>query len=89
MYDTDMKVRDVVMAREEAFATRLPVDLKQALDQVCSKLGLRKNFVVESALREKIEDLLDRYDLQESVKEATGFHSWEHVKQEMVGKKKG
>jgi predicted DNA-binding protein len=68
------------MARVEAFATKLPVDLKETLDQVCEKLGLRKNFVVESALREKLEDLLDTYDLEEAIGEATGFHSWENVK---------
>ena len=71
------------MASGEAFATKLPVDLKTALDAVCEKLGLRKNFVVESALREKLEDLIDASDLQEAVKEATGFHSWESVKKEM------
>lgn len=75
------------MAKEAAFATKLPTDLKDSLDQVCEKLGLRKNFVVESALREKLEDLLDTYDLQEAVKEATGFHSWESVKREI--RKKG
>ncbi len=71
------------MARAEAFATKLPTDLKQTLDAVCEKLGLRKNFVVESALREKLEDLLDANDLQEAIKEATGFHPWEKVKQEL------
>lgn len=65
------------MGKAEAFATKLPVDLKEALDKACEKLGLRKNFVVETALREKLEDLLDTQDLQESVKEATGFHPWE------------
>jgi predicted DNA-binding protein len=75
------------MSKESAFATRLPLDLKEALDRVCEQLGLRKNFVVESALREKLEDLLDQHDLQEATKEATGFHSWESVKREM--KKKG
>lgn len=72
----------------EAFATKLPVDLKKALDQVCKQLGLRKNFVIESALREKLEDLLDTHDLQEAIGEATGFHSWETVKKELkLGKK--
>ena len=71
------------MAHVEAFATKLPSDLKKTLDQVCEKFGLRKNFVVESALREKLDDLLDTYDLQEAVKEASGFHAWETVKQEL------
>ncbi len=75
------------MARESAFATKIPSDLKRTFDEVCNKLGLRKNFVVESALREKIEDLLDTYDLQEAIKESTGFHSWDSVKQEMKKKR--
>jgi hypothetical protein len=65
--------------------TTLPADLLEALDEVCQRLGLRKNFVVEAALREKIEDLFDAEDLREAVKQATGFHTWEEVKAE-VGK---
>jgi metal-responsive CopG/Arc/MetJ family transcriptional regulator len=65
--------------------TTLPADLLEALDEVCQRLGLRKNFVVEAALREKIENLLDAEDLREAVKQATGFHAWEEVKAE-VGK---
>ncbi|MBI2339573.1 MAG: hypothetical protein HYU99_04270 [Deltaproteobacteria bacterium] len=68
------------MSREEALATKLPADLKKNLDSVCKKLGLRKNFVIESALREKLEDLLDTHDLREAIREATGFHDWEPVK---------
>ena len=64
------------------FATKLPADLTAQLDQVCRKLGLRKNFVLEIALREKIEDLLDAADLREAMSEATGFHDWEDVKKE-------
>jgi predicted DNA-binding protein len=63
--------------------TKLPADLAETLDVVCKRLGLRKNFVVEEALREKIEDLLDAEDLGEAMKEATGFHSWEEVKAEV------
>ena len=63
-----------------ALATRLPADLTEALDAVCRRLGLRKNFVLESALREKLEDLLDAEDLKQAVREATGFHDWEAVK---------
>ena len=75
------------MSQQEAFATKLPSDLKKTLDEVCKKLGLRKNFVIETALREKLEDLLDSYDLKEAIQEATGFHSWKTIKQQM--KKKG
>lgn len=71
------------MARAEAFATKLPVSLKKTLDKVCKQLGLRKNFVIETALREKLEDLLDQYDLTEAVREATGFHDWQSIKKDL------
>ncbi|OHB71127.1 MAG: hypothetical protein A2W23_04500 [Planctomycetes bacterium RBG_16_43_13] len=71
----------------EAFATKLPSDIKKALDEICHKLGLRKNFVVEQALREKLEDILDAYDLDGAIREATGFQPWKKVKQEL--KRKG
>lgn len=70
------------MPSVEVFATKLPRDLKRQIDQVCRLLGLRKNFLVEEALREKIEDLLDSYDLREAIKEASGFHTWESVRKE-------
>jgi len=68
--------------KTEALATKLPADLTRALDEVCAKLGLRKNHVIEGALRDKIEDLLDGEDLKMGVREATGFHEWEGVKKE-------
>jgi hypothetical protein len=52
------------------------------LDFVCKKLGLRKNFVLEAALREKLEALLDAEDLREAMGEATGFHAWDDIKKE-------
>lgn len=70
-----------------AFATKIPSDLKKALDEVCEKYGLRKNFIVEAALREKIEDLLDTYDLEDATKAATGFVTWSDVKKDL--KKRG
>lgn len=63
-----------------AFATKIPSDLKKALDEVCESMGLRKNFVIEMALREKIEDLMDAHDLNDATKEASGFHKWDEVK---------
>ena len=68
--------------KSEPFATKLPADLTAQLDAVCKKLGLRKNFVLEAALREKLEDLLDAADLREAMSEATGFHPWEKVRDE-------
>ena len=69
--------------KTEPFATKLPSDLTAQLDLVCKKLGLRKNFVLETALREKLEDLLDAEDLWEAMSEATGFHAWDDVKKEV------
>jgi predicted DNA-binding protein len=68
------------MTSKEAFATKLPPDLKHSLDEVCHKLGLKKNFVVETAIREKIEDLLDIHDLEEAIKEGTSFRPWQEIK---------
>ncbi|MBF0105858.1 MAG: hypothetical protein HQM16_11085 [Deltaproteobacteria bacterium] len=65
------------------FATKLPSGLKQALDEVCQRLGLKKNFVIETALREKLEDLIDTHDLQIAIKEATGFYEWKSIKKEL------
>ncbi|HAH05653.1 MAG TPA: hypothetical protein DCM05_03860 [Elusimicrobia bacterium] len=69
--------------KSHVFATKLPKDLIEQLSDVCAALGLKKNFLVEEALREKIEDLLDSYDLRQAMKEATGFHSWDSVKKEL------
>jgi len=66
--------------KTEVFATKLSSDIKKRLDEVCELLGVRKNFVVEEAIREKLEDMLDAYDLRQAMKEATGFHSWDSVK---------
>ena len=46
--------------KTRTLATRVPADLFEALVAVCNRLGLRKNFVVEAAIREKIEDLSTR-----------------------------
>ncbi|OGQ08242.1 MAG: hypothetical protein A3G32_08880 [Deltaproteobacteria bacterium RIFCSPLOWO2_12_FULL_40_28] len=71
------------MIKTEVFATKLPVNLKKTLDKVCKQLGLRKNFVIETALREKLEDLLDQHDLQEAISESTGFHDWQSIKKDL------
>lgn len=70
------------MNRNQVFATKMPAELKKKLDEVCALTGLRKNFVVEEAIREKVEDLLDAYDLRQALREASGFHSWASVKKE-------
>ena len=71
------------MTKSEVFATKLPGELKKQLDAVCVLLGVKKSYLVEEAIREKLEDLLDSYDLRQAVKEATGFHPWESVKKEL------
>ena len=73
----------VMNARSQVFAAKLPKDLVAQLSQICAALGMRKNFLVEEALREKIEDLMDSYDLRQAMKQATGFHSWDAVLKEI------
>ena len=71
------------MAKTEAFATKLPAGLKKTLDDVCRRFGLKKNFVVEQALREKLEDLMDAWDLDQAIKTTTGYRDWEEVKRDL------
>ena len=66
--------------------TRVSADLFEAVVAVCNRLGLRKQFVVEEAIKEKIENLLDAEDLREAMKGATRFHPWEDVKAEVSKK---
>jgi len=68
-----------ISMKTEPLAAKLPADLTAQLDAVCKKLGLRKNSVLEAALREKLEDLLDAEDLRVAVEEATDFHAWNEV----------
>jgi predicted DNA-binding protein len=68
--------------KNEVFATKLPAELKKQLDAVCVLLGVKKSYLVEEAIREKLEDLLDSYDLRQAMKEATGFHALETLKKE-------
>ncbi len=71
------------MKKNEVFATKIPGELKRQISLVCESLGLKKNFVVEEAIREKLEDLMDAHDLRQAVKEATGFHAWSSVKKDL------
>ena len=65
------------------FATKLPADLTETLSELCKRLGLKKSALVESALRERIEDLVDAHDLREAMTQETRFHSWQSVKAEL------
>ncbi len=71
------------MATSEAFTTKLSPELKDALDKVCRRFGLKKSFVVEQALREKLEDLVDAFDLEDARNSAVVFRSWEDVEQDL------
>ncbi len=71
------------MKKNEVFATKIPGELKRQISLVCESLGLKKNFVIEEAIREKLEDLMDAHDLRQAVKEATGFSSWSSVKKDL------
>lgn len=71
------------MAKTEAFSTKLPAGLKKTLDEVCRRFGLKKNFVVEQALREKLEDLLDTWDLEHAIRTETRFRPLEDVERDL------
>lgn len=62
------------------------MDLKQALDEVCRRYGLLMSLVVEEALREKIEDLVDTHDLEEAQRTAVGFLDWADVERVRIFK---
>jgi len=70
------------------FATKLPADVPRALDEVCRRLGLRKNFVVEQALRDKIEDLIDAHDLEQARKTTISFRPWAEVVRDLKRRRK-
>jgi len=48
-----------------------PAGLVEALDEVCRTTDMRKNAILEAAIRDKIEDSLDAEDLRTAVREAT------------------
>jgi len=69
--------------KTQVFATKLPVELKKQLDAVCALLGVKKSYLVEEALREKLEEMLDSYDLRQAQKEASGFHGLDSLKKDL------
>lgn len=71
------------MANTAALTAQIPSSLKQMLDEVCEKYGLHTSLVVEEALREKLEDLVDAHDLEEAQRTAVGFRNWESVEDEL------
>jgi hypothetical protein len=71
------------MAATAALTTQIPLDLMQMLDEICQRYGLHTNLVVEKALREKLEDLIDSHDLEEAQRTDGSFRSWEDVEAEL------
>lgn len=67
-----------------ALSTRLPDELASQLDAVCEQFGYRKSKLIEIALREKIEDLLDANDLREAVAGETRLHAWSDVRASLL-----
>lgn len=55
---------------------RLPQSLEKQVSEVCDLLGMRKSDLVEEAVREKLEDLLNAYNLRSSLREASGHAPW-------------
>lgn len=68
-----------------AVSTRLPEDLAITLDEVCDAMGYKKNRLIEIALREKLEDLLDAQDLNEAVTEETRFSTLDDARAGLLG----
>jgi predicted transcriptional regulator len=68
-----------------AISTRLPEDLALQLDEVCDVMGFKKNRLIEIALREKLEELLDAQDLNEAVSEETGFTGLDDARAALLG----
>ena len=41
------------------FASRIPGDLKERLSRFCARHGVKMNFLVSQAIREKLEQLIE------------------------------
>jgi len=76
------------MKANVTFATKLPPDLTRTLDRVCARYGFRKNHVVEQALRDKLEELIDAFDLDEARQTAVSFKPWGEVEKELRRRRK-
>jgi len=64
---------------------RLPSALIRCLDATCTGLGLSRSRVIEEALREKLECLLDTEDLLEVVGRETEWHPLDRVRLALLG----
>ena len=61
------------MAKLANLSTRVRMDVKKALDDVCRRRGLKVTAVVEQALREKLEDLDDSLELEDAIRSTEGM----------------
>ena len=75
------------MAANVAFATKLPAEVKRDLDEICRRHGLRKNFVVAQALREKLERLHATFSFDEAQRTAGRFIPLAEVERELKRRK--
>ena len=53
------------MPKQATLSTNIDFDLKEALSLFCKKRGLKIQSVVETAIREQLEDEIDLADYQE------------------------
>ena len=58
------------MAKLANLSTRVRMDVKKALVDLCRRRGLKVTAVVEQALREKLEDLEDSLELDDAIRTA-------------------
>lgn len=66
------------MTKLQPIVIKIPSNLKKSLDKIIKKFGLSRRFIVETALREKIEDILDSFDLKEA-KDSTKKGTFDEV----------
>ena len=56
------------MPRLATLSTRIRPETKRALQEVCRRRGLKVTSVVDQALREKLEDLMDGAELDDAIR---------------------
>ena len=57
------------MSKQATLSTNIDSDLKKALARFCKRRGLKIQSVVETAIREQLEDELDLASYQERINE--------------------
>jgi hypothetical protein len=59
---------------------KLPSELERQLSEVCRLLGMSERTLVADAVREKLDALLDAYNLRSSLRKAAGHAPWDTLK---------